>query len=248
MSGIFGASTKWFSTSMSGAGTVPTPDTNLLTLCWYKQNVAGGINGRVLLQTYSTSSENRLQLLGLTGPKLRATGKWGAAVQNADQAGNLTENVWRLAGAYLPKDDGTTKNVKCWDAGATDTTGLTTPNTATLDLTEFTIGQGSNFNTFSFFDGRLAEVAVFLVGSETEADTIMAAAATQTADTITLPAGSTLIAYYPLLSSSTATVGPALSDHGSVTFDGADHPSLSGGGGGSSFSAAWARFANTVIK
>lgn len=243
MSGIFGAETKWLSTTLTG--TVPTPDTNLLIATWYKQNVSGGINGRVLAQAVSSDGNGRLQVIGVTGPKLRTAGKWGSVTQNADQASNLVENTWRLAGGFLPADDGTTKNVKGWDAGATDTTSMITPNTATLNLTALTIGQGGNFNIFSFFDGRLAEVAVFLTGGETEADTIMAALATAKASDITLPAGSTLIAYYPLLSDATAVTGAALTNNGSVTFDNADHPTF--GGGGESFQSAWARGSNVII-
>ena len=238
MSAIFGATAKRLSTTLA---TGIAPNEHGLIACWYNRTVGATVFDDKLLELKSANiaTGGQLRVENTTGPTIFASAIRGSSGRSAVQATALEEGVWRLAGGYCPPSTDVSGNVKGWDNGTPATLELPLFDT-TDDMVAFSIGQGGNFNSYSFWHGRLAEVALFKVGSEVEADTIMAALGTDAADDISLPAGSTLLAYYPLLDDASAVVGPALTNNGSVTFDGADHPSLGGGGDPSVFANPFA--------
>jgi hypothetical protein len=231
MSALFDAQTKYLQATFST--TAPTPTQFVLVAAWYNRTVDAVLFDD---KVFEFKSLDDLQVFviqttsGTSDPRIFAGGSRGSSGRTAVQTSDMVEGTWRLAGALMPPTFGAgSGTLVSWDEGNEVTQEMPT-GPVTGAMTAFTIAQrATNGNQYTTWHGRLAEIAVFIVGDQTEAETIMAALATETADNITLPSGSTLIAYYPLLEDASAVVGPALTNNGSVTFDSADHPSLGGG-------------------
>jgi len=235
MSAIFGAQTKWLDATLD-SGVAPGPQDYILIAAWYNRTVdSQRFDDKLFAVKPTSATDQQLYITNIAGtvdPRLVTGGIRGSSARSAGQTSDLTEGTWRLAGGLLPPcptSGGGSGTLVGWDDGTEVSIEMPVAAVSSGLVDYFSLGQGGNFNFYSFFRGRLAEAAIFIVGDQTEAETIMAALETATADSITLPAGSTLLAYYPLLSDATATVGPALTNHGSVAFDDTDHPDLGGG-------------------
>lgn len=145
--------------------------------------------------------------------------------QARTSTGTYSTATWyHLAGWWEPVD--TSSLMRPWVGGsAVNTAGGNVNMTGAGSLVDLTLGQSS--------DVRMAEVSLFEVASEAAAETLIAELTTTYANAVS--AAGTLRGYWPLVNDANFdTAGVNLTNTGSAAFDsGADHPSLSGGGGGS---------------
>lgn len=231
MSAVLAANgTKYFSVSLTT--TAPTPNDNILIVAFVKRTTGLAVgSSENIVEAKAATEASALRVKGTTGPKFRAHGGWPNGSNTPTQATVYSENIWYSVAAYLSKSDGGSSTINSYWNGTKVSTSVADADTATESLTLLKIGQGESVNAYSRWPAMVAEVSTYTVAADADADTIVAAALTTKADAIGLPAGAALTNYWPLLNSVTASVGPDLTNNGSTTFD-ADHPSLSGAGGG----------------
>jgi hypothetical protein len=142
-------------------------------------------------------------------------------------AGAIVSTTWYHAAVAYGEWDNTSNVSRGWRNGVV-TASTATSNQPGIDLAYLSIGR--RHDALSPHKGRVAQVGVWATSSTAQEDTIVAAAQLYNVDTIS-PAP----AYSWRLASTVAaaTGGVALTNNGTVTFDGADNPTLtdlSGGG------------------
>lgn len=235
MSAVFDdTGNKYLTATLASA---PASNENIFIMAHVKREAGHAVGStEIIVEAKSSSQSNLLRLMGSTGPLFQSSGDWGSGTpQNAAQTTNYSESTWYHVGAYMDKSDGGFFGISnYWDGGVKRTASHSDPGTATQALSVIGIGSGFSFNAYSNWPSLAAEVSIWTVLAEADADTLFTAGGTTAANGITPPTGAVLKAYWPLTTTSqlTATVGPTLTNNGSTTFS-ADHPSLSGGGGGS---------------
>lgn len=224
MSAIFGNTTSQFldASGLSGLST-----NGRIMLCgwglWDNTTLASAQRAVEILET---SGDETPSLGSNVNSSAQFTGTCNSTTFGASST--ITANAWfSFAAAYGPWDNAS-RNRRRWLNGsvAASSTALNFPG---LSLSYVIIGKRGNNS--SPWKGRIAQVGLFAPASEAEEDTIATQQQLYHVDLISIPP-----AYSWRLSGdvSAATGGVALTNNGTVTFDGADDPpvgSPSGGGG-----------------
>lgn len=242
MSAYFNAATKYLTATLGG--TVPVPnDWKLLTI-WARVDTT--ITGSTSRSIYIDNADGaNLSMRFNATPQALANGQMSGgggvgSITLSTSPGTLT---WRLTAVYCGPDDGANHDIKGnMDGGTYGFQSRTTTNTDTASWTNFSIGAdpGGTNN----FEGWLADAAIWLPASATEAETIISqlwnSGTPKTADNI---AAKTPIWYDKLYDGINNNIGTALTNHGTTGFSTSIHPSLTGPSSGpTSFIGAGGKF------
>lgn len=228
MSAVFNSYTKYLTASL--ATSLAAADNKLVT-AWVKWNSAesrNSINHAVQLANAAGASPGTwLRLLTTNTPNFEPSVHYGDGSGSTTVAAHSSD-VWTLFGLYIDGNNGVNyRGVRGYLDSVTNGGVAGVPPSANTDpFAYLTIGTGGNFGSYTQWKGKVAEVAIWEPTDSTQADAIIAELLTKKPDTIST---ATPIWYASLESDASVSIGSALTNNGTTTFDAGDHPSLSGG-------------------
>lgn len=203
------------------SATAPVTTFPVSVACWFKtSDVTGGYTAVSLADNATNGDWFRLEARGDVGGDpvrwdVRGTGTGPGSEQGATST-SYSANVWNHA---LGVSSGDTSHTAYLN-GAGKQTGTIQVNP--LNVNSLAIGVLNRSSQVNWFDGKIAEVAVWnAVLDDTDAATLAAGA----------PATAVKLAnlqfYATLLSSAVDVIAArSITNNSSVTFDGADHPTI----------------------
>jgi len=236
MSAVFGVATRRLTGTL--VSSIPTKEQRKLICGWGKltttaqfpvlMNLLDGADGVMTIGS-SNGSGTAYASAGYT-----ATGAATLAT------GAMTLNAWELICGSVDANAPGALAQRVYRNGVKATTSNVTGDSSTGAMASIVLGN-KNTGNWGWYT-KVAECSIWLPTNDTDEQDIVTQLLTKTADNVT---GHTPVAYWSLLNDASGTV--ALTNVNGVTFDGADHPSLTGSGGGGSFQSAWARGSNLII-
>lgn len=171
-------------------------------------------------------------LTSSNGPAFQSQTEISGVLGANGYASSYSDNTWYGVGGRFEPDDAALSHIAFQD-GTIDPGGVAGSQNFTGNTGNFAglrIGLNEGGNTYSRWKGWIAEVSLWEVDTEANANALIAELATTKANAVT-GTGATLRFYAPLITDATVETGDALSNTG-VTFDSGEDPGLAGGGGG----------------
>jgi hypothetical protein len=225
MSAIFNNSTSKYLDASSLTG-LSTSSGRILVCAWTKWDgtTLGSVQTMAQLCETSGDAVPGMELYFSISPRITANTNG----TTHEVATTFSSATWVHGAASFGPWDGSSKNRRAWYNGNPNQTP-TTPTAASTTLSYLVVGRRNT--AAASMKGRIAQVGVWAGLTTTDEDAIVAAAQLYNVDTIS-PAPNYA---WRLNNAVTAAVGGIdLTNNGTVTFDGADNPSLTDFSGGGS--------------
>lgn len=201
-----------------------------LICCWVKIASATTLIANQAAVRVATANGNPLIAMMVGVPTTDPVSRVLVNAATAGTAATISRDAWHFIACQYGPWDNTSRSKRIWLDGAL-TTGANSTLSTTGTFDTLILGAASTDGTSTPLRGRLAEVAIYKSLSDANRDSLITALQTLQANHATCLGYGTPIFYRTLKTGTTDAndIGTfTITNVGSVTFDGADHPVLTG--------------------